>query len=149
MWENKEKSAVAVAFGGTVFTSGKDWTSNFRWFIPWHKDEYSMIVSGFGPDFVRALATRIDTGDANNRKHVKLYATGHSLGGGLAEQFAYALPPAPGVPKVSEVYAFDPSPVTGFYSVDRATRIFTGKTWKSAGYTSAGRCWLFSDRSPA
>ncbi len=47
----------------------------------------------------------------------KLFATGHSLGGGLAQQFAYSLPLTPTVPRVHTVYAFDPSPVTGFYSV--------------------------------
>ena len=53
-----------------------------------------------------------------------LFSTGHSLGGGLAQQFAYALPndPAGVVPRVSEVYAFDPSPVTGYFSVARDLR---------------------------
>jgi hypothetical protein len=59
VWGHKEKSAIAVAFGGTVFTSGKDWVSNLRWFIPWHNDEYTEIVSHFGPDFVKALAIRL------------------------------------------------------------------------------------------
>lgn len=60
VWERKEPRALAVAFGGTVFTSWKDWMSNLRWFIPGHP--------------------------------------------------------------VTQVYAFDPSPVTGFYSVDTETR---------------------------
>lgn len=51
-----------------------------------------------------------------------LYSTGHSLGGGLAQQFAYALPLDDGVPRVKAVYAFDPSPVTGYFSVPRALR---------------------------
>jgi hypothetical protein len=52
VWTRTEPPAIAVAFGGTVFTSGKDWTSNLRWFLPKHKDEYSQIVDVFGPAFV-------------------------------------------------------------------------------------------------
>jgi hypothetical protein len=41
----------------------------------------------------------------------------------MAQQFAYALPIVPSVDKkISEVYAFDPSPVTGFLSVKRSFR---------------------------
>lgn len=43
-------------------------------------------------------------------------AVGHSLGGGLAQQAAYAHL------DIRTVYAFDPSPVTGFRSVAKATR---------------------------
>jgi hypothetical protein len=122
VWENPAQSCIVVAFGGTVFTSGKDWKSNLRWFRPKHKDEYTEIVERFGPDFVKAFAGRAKRHGMAGAQDMKIYATGHSLGGGLAQQFAYALPPCPAVPRVSEVYAFDPSPVTGYYSVDRATR---------------------------
>ena len=44
---------------------------------------------------------------------VPLVATGHSLGAGLAERFAYSLKAQEGIPGVKEVYAFDPSPVSG------------------------------------
>ena len=44
------------------------------------------------------------------------------MGGGLAHEFAYSLPADPNVPRVKKVYAFDPSPVTGFYSVDEGLR---------------------------
>lgn len=51
---------------------------------------------------------------------------GHSLGGGLAQHFAYSLPPTSQdgteVPRVSRVYAFDPSPVTGWLGVPRHLR---------------------------
>jgi hypothetical protein len=46
----------------------------------------------------------------------------HSLGGGLAQQFAYAHCLDDRVPRVADVYAFDPSPVTGFFSVKRSVR---------------------------
>jgi pimeloyl-ACP methyl ester carboxylesterase len=41
---------------------------------------------------------------------------GHSLGGGLAQQAAYAHP------EIKQVYAFDSSPVTGFRSVPQPDR---------------------------
>jgi pimeloyl-ACP methyl ester carboxylesterase len=55
-------------------------------------------------------------------KDATIYSTGHSLGGGLAQQFAYSLPRNSRQRRVAQVYAFDPSPVTGFYSVDAALR---------------------------
>ena len=122
VWENRGRSALAVAFGGTVFTSGKDWMSNLRWFTPWKKDEYTEIVQRFGPDFVQSLAARQRPSNTAHPKGLTLFSTGHSLGGGLAQQFAYSLPLNTEGIAVSEVYAFDPSPVTGFFSVDKATR---------------------------
>jgi hypothetical protein len=122
VWENDKLSAVVVAFGGTVFTSGKDWKSNLRWFIPLHDDEYTELVKKFAPAFVAESARRMALPDGAHLKGATLYSTGHSLGGGLAQQFAYAMPATPEVNPVSQVYAFDPSPVTGFYSVPTRTR---------------------------
>jgi hypothetical protein len=114
VWENHARGALAVAFGGTVFDDWKDWLSNLRWFIPWHDDEYTQVVRTFGPAFVDEYQRRF-----SGSSRPELLSTGHSLGGGLAQQFAYALPPDPAgiVPRVSAVYAFDPSPVTGYLSV--------------------------------
>ena len=71
----------------------------------------------FGSDFVDTLTLR----RARTRlAKATIYSTGDALGGGLAQQLAYALPPHPDVPHVSEVYAFDPSPVTGYLTVKRA-----------------------------
>jgi hypothetical protein len=117
VWENDARGALAVAFGGTVFDDPKDWLSNLRWFIPWHDDEYTLVVRAFAPAFIEEYKRRF-AGSSGP----KLFSTGHSLGGGLAQQFAYALPPDPAVPRVSEVYAFDPSPVTGYFSVARERR---------------------------
>jgi pimeloyl-ACP methyl ester carboxylesterase len=46
----------------------------------------------------------------------QIAAVGHSLGGGLAQLAAYS------DPKIRRVYAFDPSMVTGYYSVDPRNR---------------------------
>jgi hypothetical protein len=122
VWENLEQSAVVAAFGGTVFTSGKDWKANLRWFLPKHQDEYTEIVRQFGPDFVQAFANRVNNSASPYSKELSIYSTGHSLGGGLAQQFAYSMPLNPDVPRVKQVLAFDPSPVTGFYSVHKRLR---------------------------
>jgi len=122
VWEKKEPASVAVAFGGTVFASGKDWKSNLRWFLPFHQYEYTEIVSVFGPAFAREFTRRAEEPSGRYLSEAAVYSTGHSLGGGLAQQFAYSLPIDASVPRVRHVCAFDPSPVTGFYSVCRRTR---------------------------
>ncbi|GAB7546248.1 lipase family protein [Cupriavidus sp. 8B] len=125
VWEKRKTPdgpIVAVAFGGTVATSGKDWKSNLRWFIPKHDDEYTELVKDFVPEFSKELSRRLGDPAYEYLKRVKVVATGHSLGGGLAQQFAYAWPDTVSTVKVAEVYAFDPSPVTGYYSVPVKTR---------------------------
>jgi len=122
VWERHDPAAVVVAFGGTVFTSHDDWLANLRWFVPWHTDAYTHVVEQLGPAFARRYAERLTDPTAQHLKNAKLYATGHSLGGGLAQQFAYALPQSSVVPRVHTVAAFDPSPVTGYYRVDGARR---------------------------
>lgn len=128
-----EKSAtppvIAVVFRGTEFTSLKDWVSNLRWFlwfVPGHEDQYTLVSKRVGQELVDRLAERRLAGGRDAVAAVSVVATGHSLGGGLAQHLAYSLPPkasdgAP-VPRVSNVYAFDPSPVTGWYSVDSERR---------------------------
>jgi hypothetical protein len=119
-WVNRSQEAVAVTFGGTVFNNKNDWLSNFRWFIPMHNDEYTETVHKFVPAFTKEfLAEKAKSDSFLNG--ASLYSVGHSLGAGLAEEFAYSLSPSD-VPRVKHVYAFDPTPVSGFTSVDRATR---------------------------
>jgi hypothetical protein len=117
IWSNASRKAVAVTFGGTVFTNISDWKANLRWFIPHHKDEYTVVVTTFGRDFVADYLQRSDRPEFAFLRHADIFSTGHSLGGGLAQEFAYSLPENAGVPRVKKVFAFDPSPVTGFYSI--------------------------------
>jgi hypothetical protein len=121
VWENRGLKQVVVAFGGTEFKSGKDWKSNFRWITFKVEDEYTRLVKDFGPAFVEEFSKRSRSEHGRWLEQAMLVSTGHSLGGGLAQQFAYALPVSPTL-KVTQVYAFDPSPVTGFFSVDSETR---------------------------
>ena len=116
VWERQDPPAVAVTFGGTVFTNNADWWANLRWFVPWHHDQYTDVVQTFAPAFDLELKRRSRQMDPARLSRLELYSTGHSLGGGLAQQFAYSLP-YDSVKHVKQVYAFDPSPVTGFYSV--------------------------------
>jgi len=122
VWENREQGIVAVAFGGTVFTDWSDWKANLRWFLPIGTDEYTAIVKDFGPAFKAEYLRRETLSDGSWLAVAKIVSTGHSLGGGLAQQFAYALPLDRDLPRVTAVYAFDPSPVTGFYSVEKGLR---------------------------
>jgi hypothetical protein len=125
IWDKKEPPSVAVAFGGTVSGNLMDWRSNFRWLlrkIPFYQDEYTEIVNVFGPAFVEEFTERMNGLDGDHLRNATIYATGHSLGGGLSQQFAYALPRDNVVPPVKQVHAFDPSPVTGFFSVKRNVR---------------------------
>lgn len=123
VWIREDPPAVAVAFGGTVLNNKNDWASNLRWFMPkWllagHPDEYSELVQYFAPAFVEEFKSKMNSGlpEWQFLRTATIYSTGHSLGGGLSQQFAYALPIDTPV-AVTQVIAFDPSPVTGFYSV--------------------------------
>jgi pimeloyl-ACP methyl ester carboxylesterase len=108
--EEAEHVAVVVAFRGTDFTSWSDWRSNLRWFLRFlGRDQYDQV--GESARLVVAhtkLAIEHRLGREVKQWH--FVSTGHSLGGGLAQLFAYA------TPDVRAVVAFDPSPVTGYYS---------------------------------
>ena len=117
VWERESPAAVAVTFGGTLFYNWRDWQANLRWFIPTHEDQYTEIVERVGPAVVEELGRRGN----GSRRQATIYSTGHSLGGGLAQQFAYALPLA-AARTVTAAYVFDPSPVTGFHSVAEEIR---------------------------
>ena len=117
---------VAIVFRGTVPRKWQTWAADFRWLIPLHEDQYTIAAEILAKDFAEEVGKRI----ANNSLlgKVQLISVGHSLGGGLAQEFAYALPDKPGIPRISKVYAFNPSPVTGFHSVPSAQRDVNTKT---------------------
>ncbi|MDR4485552.1 MAG: Mbeg1-like protein [Nitrospirales bacterium] len=125
VWE-KETSAgleITVVFRGT--DSWIDWLTNLNWigrYIPLWPDQYSLLAEHFSHEFVESLAKKIQ----EDKSSVSLSAAGHSLGGGLAQYFAYSLPSETtahyAIPRVSHVYAFDPSPVTGWYIVNKVQR---------------------------
>lgn len=128
---------IVVVFEGTNFTELPDWGANFRWFlrfVPGYKDQYTLTAREVSKEFfdrIRALPQQYQVSDSDpvlrspQGEPIRIVATGHSLGGGLAQHFAYtfhqASPSSTG-PKVSEVFAFDPSPVTGWFSADDPPR---------------------------
>jgi hypothetical protein len=98
-----------IAFRGTDGNEIGDWLSNFRWFVSRNYfDQYDQVQKAV-PHIVAALAR-------DGCKPARIIATGHSLGGGLAQHSAYA------DKRIGYVYAFDPSPVTGLFGVPVPTR---------------------------
>ena len=139
VWERRETpQIIAVVFEGTNATSIQDWCANLRWllrFVPNYEDQYTVAADEVAREFYERLAVNptryeIDVGcpelKSADGEVVKIVTSGHSLGGGLAQYFAYAFPQpyASGGPKVSEVFAFDPSPVTGWSVVPRGMRTY-------------------------
>ncbi|MDH6165536.1 hypothetical protein M2282_000664 [Variovorax boronicumulans] len=117
VWSNEQTRQVVVAFGGTAASSSDDWKANLRWSLRFfdseRRDEYTVLTDIFVPVFVKAYKNRRDEDGWKWLNEARIVSTGHSLGGGLSQRFAYSLEASSDVPIVKEVYAFDPSPVSG------------------------------------
>jgi hypothetical protein len=117
VWSSKAENLVIVAFGGT--SAFADVGANARWFLPFgDPDAYDILSEAYVPAFVSAFRKRANSPEGSWLKHARVVSTGHSLGGGLAQRFAYSLVPAEDIPAVKEVYGFNPSPVSGKRSVE-------------------------------
>ena len=98
---------------GTMQGNSGDWESNFHWILrafPVY-DQYDQLR-----DHIGNFVAHIERDKCYRPGATQIAAVGHSLGGGLAQLAAYS------DPKIRRVYAFDPSMVTGYYSVDPRNR---------------------------
>ncbi|MCM2461102.1 lipase family protein [Pseudomonas sp. CG7] len=122
--EPTDIAEVAIVFRGTEADQRQDWFSNARWFIPTRlrgEDQYDITRDWVAKAFEAEVQERIRQGKLPAT--VKIVAIGHSLGGGLAQQLAYALPRSVQQPiRVSKVIAFNSSPVTGWFSTGNPPR---------------------------
>jgi len=114
VWRRRDCGEAVIAFRGSDSGDIGDWLSNFRWFLSRSIfDEYDQVQ--------KAIPAIVDKIYGSGCRPRRIVAVGHSLGGGLAQHVAYA------EPRIDYVFAFDPSPVTGFFGVPLPTRMAAAK----------------------
>jgi hypothetical protein len=101
---------AVIGIRGTENTSlqqmRNDWASNLSGISPWGASEYERAAQYMTP-VINDLTSKSDTGG----EPIKIYLTGHSLGGGIAQYIAYL------IPSVTAAFTFDTSPVTHWFQL--------------------------------
>jgi hypothetical protein len=104
VWRGRNCGEAVIAFRGSDAGDIGDWLSNFRWFVSRSVfDQYDQVQT--------AMQGVIDEIYQRGCRPRVIVATGHSLGGGLAQHAAYS------DRRIEYVYAFSPSPVTALFGV--------------------------------
>lgn len=106
---NARVDTVVIAFRGTENSANQivaDWSANFAAALGFEPSEYRTARLAMDA-LVEDLLSRYTV----NGKQPDLYAVGHSLGGGLAQQLGYMRP------EVKTVFTFNTTPVTNWSSL--------------------------------
>ncbi|MGQ2994560.1 lipase family protein [Variovorax sp.] len=130
-------SGVVVSFGGTNLSSLEHLKANLRWFLQDDADTYSQVAKRFVPEFRERYRKELVSGRIS--EGARLYATGHSLGGGLAQLFAYSLPSEAPELRLKRVVVFNTSPVTA------KNTLFKSEVKKNMKGVSIDRVYQVSD----
>ena len=111
VWRNEKHRILAIVFRGTVLGKSS-LIANLHWlfrYLPFIADQYDQIKDVV-PKVVDKLSEDISNG-------FRICATGHSLGGGLAQHAVYLHP------KITTAFAFNASPVTAWSDIEESERI--------------------------
>ena len=101
---------AVLVFRGTNYLEFADWMANTRPLTnnPWLWDQYEQT---------RALAPAVVAQiEAAYGGRARIFAAGHSLGGGLAQHAALVCP------RIEKIFAFNSSPLTGYFDLAANTR---------------------------
>src|SRR3984893_8228719 len=109
VWENDKRKPHQIVFAFRGTRGGPDWAANLRWFrIHEPRDHYLAAREECVP-----LIDRYYKEGGEDPKRLIISTTGHSLGGGLAQEVLYA-----DADKVDHCVAFDPSPITALHNLN-------------------------------
>ena len=113
VWVRATPGTVPLAvlvFRGTNYLELADWVANARPVTNWPglDDQYEQARA-----LMPAVVARLDAVYGGRER---IFAAGHSLGGGLAQHAGYTCP------RIAKVFAFNSSPLTGYFDLARADR---------------------------